>query len=95
MTKKYRYTLLSFVGLTIAMIANVRSIPTIAATGWQQIPYILFGLLCFALPVCLIAAEFGTTFPGTAVPSYGLKKALAKNGALSWRGYHGHKCSLA
>lgn len=89
MTKKYRYTLLSFVGLTIAMIANVRSIPTIAATGWQQIPYILFGLLCFALPVCLIAAEFGTTFPGNGGPQLWVKESLGKKWGfvvawLSW-----------
>lgn len=76
MTKKYRYTLISFIGLTMAMIANVRSVPMIAATGWQQLVYMAFASLCFALPLCLIAGEFGTTFPGNGGPQLWTKNGL-------------------
>lgn len=71
-----RYGFISFVGVTMAMVANVRSIPTIAATGWQQICYLLFAVLCFALPICFIAGEFGSSFPGNGGPQLWVKKGL-------------------
>lgn len=74
--KKYRYGFVSFVGVTMAMVANVRSIPTIAATGWQQICYLLFAVLFFALPVCFIAGEFGSSFPGNGGPQLWVKKGI-------------------
>ena len=74
--KKYRYGFMSFVGVTMAMVANVRSIPTIAATGWQQISYLLFAVLFFALPVVFIAGEFGSAFPGNGGPQLWVKEGL-------------------
>ena len=71
-----RYGFISFVGVTMAMVANVRSIPTIAATGWQQICYLLFAVLCFALPICFIAGEFGSSFPGNGGPQLWVKKGI-------------------
>ena len=70
------YGFISFVGVTMSMVANVRSIPTIAATGWQQICYLLFAVLCFALPVCFIAGEFGSSFPGNGGPQLWVKKGI-------------------
>lgn len=41
----------TFIGLTMALCATVRSIPTLAATGWAQISYSIFAVLFFALPM--------------------------------------------
>lgn len=73
---KTTYSLALFIGMTMALVANVRSIPTIAATGWQQISYLLFAIFCFAIPVCLIAGEFGSMFLGNGGPQLWVRKSL-------------------
>ena len=74
--KGYKYTLITFIGATMAMVASVRTIPTLAATGWQQFAYVLFDLIVLAIPVCLIAGEFGAMFPGKGGPQLWAHQAL-------------------
>ena len=73
---KYKYNLITFVGATMAMVASVRTIPTLAATGWQQFVYVLFDLIVLAIPVSLIAGEFGSMFPGAGGPQLWAEKSL-------------------
>lgn len=66
----------TFIGLTMALCATVRSIPTLAATGWAQISYSIFAVLFFALPIALIAGELGTSMPEEGGPQLWVKTAL-------------------
>lgn len=88
-TKNYRYTLLTFIGLTMALVANVRSIPTIAATGWEQLLYMGIAFACFALPLALISGELGTNFPNNGGSQLWVKESLGNKWGfvvawLSW-----------
>ena len=47
----------TFIGLTMALCATVRSIPTLAATGWLLLAYLLFSIVFFAGPICAVAGE--------------------------------------
>lgn len=67
----------TFIGLTMALCATVRSIPTLAATGWAQISYSIFAVLFFALPIALIAGELGTAMPEEGGPQLWIKTALS------------------
>lgn len=69
-------TLGTFVGMTMALCATVRSIPSIAATGWAQITYMLFAVIFFALPVALISGELGTMLQGDGGPQLWVSSAL-------------------
>lgn len=71
-------TLGTFVGMTMALCATVRSIPSIAATGWQQITYMLFAVIFFALPVALISGELGTMMKKEGGPQSWVQEALGK-----------------
>lgn len=66
----------TFIGLTMALCATVRSIPTLAATGWAQISYSVFAVLFFALPIALISGELGTAMPEEGGPQLWIKTAL-------------------
>ncbi|WP_295745504.1 amino acid permease [uncultured Limosilactobacillus sp.] len=74
--QKYKYTLMTFVGVTMAIVANVRNIPTLAATGWSGIFYLLLSLLIFVIPLVGIINEFGSTFPGAGGPQLWAKESL-------------------
>ena len=67
----------TFIGLTMALCATVRSIPTLAATGWAQIGYSVFAVLFFALPIALISGELGTSMPEEGGPQLWIKTALS------------------
>lgn len=75
-TKNYKYHLFSFIGVTMAIAANVRSVPTLGATGWALFFYVIFCTFFFALPICLIAGEFGSTFPGKGGPQLWVTESL-------------------
>lgn len=45
---KLKIELGTFIGLTMALCATVRSIPTLAAVGWTLISYTIFAVLFFA-----------------------------------------------
>lgn len=72
----------TFIGMTMALCATVRSIPSVAATGWSQITYMIFAVVFFALPVALISGELGTMLQAEVALSFGLKLLWVKNGDL-------------
>ena len=54
----------TFVGLTMALCATVRSIPTLAAVGWTLIFYSIFAVLFFAGPISMVSTRRWTTIMG-------------------------------
>nr|AEB91326.1 tyrosine permease [Sporolactobacillus sp. P3J] len=68
--------LTTFVGMTMALCATVRSIPSVAASGWTQITYMLFAVIFFALPVALIAGELGTMLQEEGGPQLWVKRGM-------------------
>lgn len=68
----------TFIGLTMALCATVRSIPTLAATGWLLLAYLLFSIVFFAGPLCAIAGELSTMLPGEGGPQLWVKTALGE-----------------
>lgn len=66
----------TFVGLTMALCATVRSIPTLAAVGWTLIFYSIFAVLFFAGPISMISGEFATMLPQEGGPQLWVKTAL-------------------
>lgn len=68
----------TFIGMTMALCATVRSIPSVAATGWTQITYMVFAVVFFALPVALISGELGTMMQAEGGPQLWVKSALGE-----------------
>ena len=60
----------TFIGLTMALCATVRSIPTLAAVGWTLI-FIQFCSFVFAGPISMVSGSFPRCFLKKAVLSYG------------------------
>ena len=81
----------TFIGLTMALCATVRSIPTLAATGWLLLAYLLFSIVFFAGPLCAIAGELSTMLPGEGGPQLWVKTALGERSNVSWYG-NGCEC---
>ena len=83
----------TFIGLTMALCATVRSIPTLAAVGWTLI-FIQFLQFCFCLgPISMVSGELSTMLPQEGGPQLWVKQHWAANGDLSLHGYYGCKCS--
>ena len=59
-----KMSLLTFVGVTMALCANVRNIPILAASGWQLVSYLLFAIIFLALPMAAMAGELSSMYPG-------------------------------
>ena len=55
MSENTKISLGTFVGIGMAMIATVRSVPTLAAASWQMFFYMTFAIIFFALPVSLLS----------------------------------------
>ncbi len=68
----------TFIGMTMALCATVRSIPSVAATGWSQITYMIFAVVFFALPVALISGELGTMLQAEGGPQLWVKTAMGE-----------------
>lgn len=68
----------TFIGMTMALVANVRSIPTMAAAGWLQITFMVFAVLLFAWPITAIAGELSTMLPGEGGPQLWVKEGLGE-----------------
>lgn len=66
----------AFVGIVISLIATMSSILTLAATGWQMFAFILFAIVCFAMPVALMTMELSTTLQGRGGPQLWVKTAF-------------------
>ncbi|WP_369407449.1 amino acid permease, partial [Staphylococcus haemolyticus] len=60
----------TFIGLTMALCATVRSIPTLAAAGWTLVTYIIFAVVCFAAPIAFISGELSTMHPQEGGPQH-------------------------
>jgi len=71
-------TLWVFIGMTCALVASVRNIPILAATGWTMIFYMFAAVLFFALPISLIAGEYAGMFPGAGGPELWVTSALGE-----------------
>lgn len=76
----------TFIGMTIALAASIRNIPDVAAAGWPMFLYMGIATFLFALPICLIAGEFGSTFPEKGGPELWVRNTLGDNFgfATSW-----------
>lgn len=59
-----KLSLMTFVGITMALCANVRSVPTLAAAGWQLVAYLLFAIIFVALPLAAMCGELSSMLPG-------------------------------
>lgn len=66
----------TFIGLTMALCATVRSIPTLSSVGWTLISYTIFAVIFFAGPIALISGELSTMLPQEGGPQLWVKTAL-------------------
>jgi amino acid transporter len=66
----------TFIGLTMALCATVRSIPTLAAAGWTLVTYIIFAVVFFLAPIAFISGELSTMLPQEGGPQLWVKTAL-------------------
>lgn len=78
MDKTKQLTLYGLIGITMAFFGTVRSVPTLAITGWTEIFYMFLASFLFALPITLISAEFSTTFPEEGGPQVWVEKGMGK-----------------
>ncbi|EPY12636.1 MULTISPECIES: tyrosine-tyramine antiporter [Paenibacillus] len=78
MANSKKLTLFGLIGITMAFFGTVRSVPTLAATGWTQIFYMLVAAVLFALPIALMSAELSTGFPEEGGPQVWVKNALGE-----------------
>ena len=65
----------TFIGLTMALCATVRSIPTLVSAGWTLVTYIIFAVVFF---VCSNSIYFWRTFYNAS--SRGWTSTLGENG---------------
>jgi len=78
MNKTKQLTLFGLIGITMAFFGTVRSVPTLAITGWTQIFYMLIAAVIFALPIALMSAELSTGFPEEGGPQVWVKNGLGE-----------------
>ncbi|WP_165005659.1 MULTISPECIES: amino acid permease [unclassified Enterococcus] len=79
-------TTLTFIGMTCALVASVRNIPDVAATGWTMLFYMLVAVLLYAFPISLISGEFAGMFPKNGGPELWVSNSLGKKWGfvVSW-----------
>ena len=78
MSSVKKLTLVQLIGITMAFFGTVRSVPTLAITGWTQIFYLIGAVIVFAIPISLIAAELATGWPEEGGPQVWAKEALGE-----------------
>lgn len=78
MEKSKTLSLFGLIGITMAFFGTVRSVPTLASTGWTQIVYMLIAACMFALPIALMSAELSTTWPQEGGPQVWVRNALGE-----------------
>ena len=69
---------LTFFGMTVALVASVRNIPDVAATGWTMLIYMLVATFLFALPIALISGEFSGMMPKAGGPELWVTNSLSE-----------------
>lgn len=78
MGKSKKLSLFGLIGITMAFFGTVRSVPTLASTGWSQIFYMLLAACVFALPIALMSAELSTGWPEEGGPQVWVRNALGE-----------------
>lgn len=73
-----KLTLFQLVGISIAFYGSVRSVPTLAIVGWQQIFFMIGAAVLFAIPISLIAAELATGWTEEGGSQVWVKEALGE-----------------
>ncbi|MBS7816880.1 amino acid permease [Wohlfahrtiimonas chitiniclastica] len=68
--------LLTFIGMTCALVASVRNIPDLAATGWNMFLFMGIATFAFALPITLISGEFAGMKPEAGGPELWVTDSL-------------------
>lgn len=76
--KSAKIGVLTFFGMTVALVASVRNIPDVAATGWTMLSIMLFAALVFALPITLISGEFAAMLPKAGGPELWVTSSLSE-----------------
>ncbi|MBZ9686310.1 tyrosine-tyramine antiporter [Clostridium estertheticum] len=84
--KKKKLSLFQLIGISIAFYGSVRSVPTLAVVGWQQIFFMIGAAILFAIPISLICAELATGWTEEGGPEVWVKEALGEKCAFitSW-----------
>lgn len=77
-TNTDKFGVLTFFGMTIALVSSVRNIPDVAATGWTMLLYMLVATLLFALPIALISGEFAGMMPKAGGPELWVTNSLSE-----------------
>lgn len=74
------------IGLTVAFFGTVRSIPTIASTGWMLFLYFGLAAFAFAVPIALVSAEMATSFKGNGGQADWVSRAFGRKWGMvsSW-----------
>ncbi len=78
MSEIKKLSLVTFIGMTMALCANVRNIPILAATGWQLVSYLLFAIIFLALPMAAMCGELSSMFPGEGGLQLWVKEGLGE-----------------
>lgn len=76
--KNEKLTLFQLIGISIAFYGSVRSVPTLAIVGWQQIFFMIGAAVLFAIPISLIAAELATGWTKEGGSQVWVKEALGE-----------------
>lgn len=78
MKQSKKLSLFGLIGITMAFFGTVRSVPTLASTGWAQIFYMVLAACVFALPIALMSAELSTGWPEEGGPQVWVRNALGE-----------------
>ena len=68
---------LTFFGMTVALVASVRNIPDVAATGWTMFFYMLVATVLFGLPIALMSGEYAGMYPRDGGPEMWVTNGLS------------------
>ena len=68
----------TFFGMTVALVASVRNIPDVAATGWTMLFYMIVVTLLFALPICLMSGEYAGMLPRAGGPELWVNTGISE-----------------
>lgn len=85
MSAQTKMSFWTFVGVTMALCANVRSIPSLAAAGWQLVPYLLFAIVFVAMPMTAMCGELSSMYPGEGGLQLWVQEGLGKKMGLCYR----------
>lgn len=78
-SKLAKVSTFTFIGMTCALVASIRNIPDVAATGWTMFFYMIVAALLFGLPLALISGEYAGIYPSDAGgPELWTSNALGK-----------------